>query len=157
MATGALIIPLPDGIVLTKLTQSAGETEEQYQIRLQELIAKSKTGKSSAKRKMPESDVDFHERLFNWYNGKLVREEILFDYNTLKNVEQQIWDTAKDMLLARRFNRWTPNTHQCFAMGRCEYWPICNSNENSLVINNHYEQRQPHSELSTNECKTTVC
>ena len=106
-----------------KLTQSIGETEEQYQVRLKELIAKSKTGKSSAKRKMPESDVAFQERLVDWYKKgqRLIREEILFDYNTLKNVERQIWDATQEILLAKRYNRWTQNTHQCFAMGRCEY------------------------------------
>ena len=46
-----------------RLKQSTGETEEEFQARRAELIAKSKTGKSTAKRKMPETDEDFAKRL----------------------------------------------------------------------------------------------
>jgi len=47
-------------LVKARLQQSAGETEAEYEARRAELIAKSKTGKSSAQRKLPESDEAFH-------------------------------------------------------------------------------------------------
>ena len=46
-----------------KLQQSKGETEAEYEARKAGLIAKSKTGKTTAKRKMPESDEAFQSRL----------------------------------------------------------------------------------------------
>ncbi|MFQ5647466.1 MAG: PD-(D/E)XK nuclease family protein, partial [bacterium] len=40
----------------TTMRQGKGETEKEYQERRQKLIAKSKTGRTTAKRKLPESD-----------------------------------------------------------------------------------------------------
>ena len=138
-----------------QLKQSIGETEEEYQTRLSELIAKSKTGKSSAKRKMPESDDAFQKRLADWYeNGqKLLRVKIILDYKTLRSTQQQIWDTTQKIKSAIRYNRWIPNTYQCHVMGRCAYLPICSSNENPIVIENHFKKKRPHSELNMNECE----
>ena len=50
-----------------KLRQRQGETEEEYQERCAELIAKSKTGKTTAQRKMPETDEEYQARLAEWY------------------------------------------------------------------------------------------
>ena len=46
-------------LVKAKLQQGKGETEEEYQARRAELLAKSKTGKTTAKRKLPESDEEY--------------------------------------------------------------------------------------------------
>ena len=46
-----------------RLQQSKGETEEEYQTRRAELLEKSKTGKTTAKRKLPESDEEFQARM----------------------------------------------------------------------------------------------
>ena len=46
-----------------KLKQGKGETEKEFEERKAKLIAKSKTGKTNAKRKEPESDEDFQFRL----------------------------------------------------------------------------------------------
>ncbi len=50
-------------LVKARLSQSSGETEAEYGARRAALIAKPKTGKSSAKRRLPESDEAFQERL----------------------------------------------------------------------------------------------
>jgi len=54
-------------LVKAKLQQSKGETEEEYEARRAELLAKSKTGKTTAKRKLPETDLEFQERLAEKY------------------------------------------------------------------------------------------
>ena len=54
-------------LVKAKLQQGKGETEEEYQTRRAELLAKSKTGKTTAKRKLPESDEEFQQRLAEKY------------------------------------------------------------------------------------------
>ena len=46
-------------LVKARLQQSAGETEAEFDARRAELIAKSKSGKSSAQRRMPETDEEF--------------------------------------------------------------------------------------------------
>ena len=141
-----------------QLKQNLGETEEEYENRLQELIAKSKTGKSSAKRKMPESDEAFQERLAAWYgkDQKLLRVKLILDFTTLKSIQQQIWDATQEIQAAVKFNRWPHNTYQCFMMGRCPYLPICGSNENPLVIENSFKKKRPHSELDMTECEAPV-
>ena len=50
-------------LVKARLQQGRGETEAEFEERRRILIAKSKTGKSSAKRKLPESDETFQDRL----------------------------------------------------------------------------------------------
>ncbi len=50
-------------LVKARLQQGRGETEAEFEARRADLIAKSKTGKSSAKRRLPESDDEFQARL----------------------------------------------------------------------------------------------
>ena len=54
-------------LVKAKLQQGKGETEDEYQTRSAELLAKSKTGKTTAKRKLPESDEEYQARLAEKY------------------------------------------------------------------------------------------
>ncbi len=66
-------------LVKAKLQQSRGETEAEYEARRAELIAKSKTGKSSAQRRMPESDDDFQARLAAKYaEPGMFHREVLY-------------------------------------------------------------------------------
>ena len=136
-----------------RLVQTEGETEEQYEARKAELIAKSKTGKSSAKRRMPESDEDFQERLDAWFDAepRFTRQELLLDFDSIDNVRRMIWDISKELLDARRYGRWHQNPRACFGFGRCMYWPICSSKGNELVIENLFTRTAPHSELSQDD------
>jgi hypothetical protein len=140
-------------LVKPRLAQTEGETEEQYDARKAELIAKSKSGKSSAKRRMPESDEDFQERLANWFTteSRFARVELLLDFESIENIRQQIWDIGKELLDARRLNRWHQNPRTCFGFGRCVYWPICSSKGNELVVENLYARSAPHQELSPDD------
>ena len=137
-----------------RLIQNEGETVEQYEIRKAELAAKSKSGKSSAKRRMPESDEDFKTRLRGWYAAepRFHREELLLDFDSIDNVRQMIWDISKEILEARRTGRWHQNPRSCFGFGRCSYWPICSAMGNSeMVIENLFTRAAAHSELSPGE------
>src|SRR5581483_4010829 len=66
-------------LVKAKLQQGKGETEDEYEARRGELLAKSKPGKTRAKRKLPESDEDFQQRLAEKYaDPALFHREMLY-------------------------------------------------------------------------------
>lgn len=135
-----------------KLRQSRGETEDEFEARRAELIAKSKTGKSSAKRKMPESNEDFRSRLAEKYAlpSMFHREMLFLSHDRFQELQAELWELSKALLDARRRNIWYRNTSQCFNWGRpCAYWPICSSGGNPLVIENNYEVLAPHEELNS--------
>jgi hypothetical protein len=140
-------------LVKPRLAQAEGETEQEYEVRKAGLAAKSKSGKSSAKRRMPESDEAFQERLAAWFAAepRFTRQELLLDLDSIDNVRGMIWDISKELLDARHYRRWHQNPRACFGFGRCAYWPICTSKGNELVIDNLFTRVAPHSELSQDD------
>lgn len=136
-----------------QIKQGKGETEEEFQARRAELIAKSKTGKSSAKRKMPELDDAFQERLAEKYreDGMFHRERLFISRDQYDMLHSEVWELTQQLLLARRTGRWYMNTDYCFHYNKsCSYFPICRSNENPNVIENLYRVSEPHPELDGN-------
>jgi hypothetical protein len=139
-------------LVKAKLRQSKGETEAEFETRRAELIAKSKTGKSSAKRKMPETDEAFQGRLRAKYGepGMFHREELYISRDQFTELRSELWELSKAMLDARRRKTFYRNTAFCFQYGRaCPYYPLCRSGENPNVIENCFEEVRPHEELRT--------
>jgi len=137
-------------VAKAQIRQGQGETEEAFEKRRAELIAKSKTGKSSAKRKMPESDVDFQERLAGKYreDGMFYRELLYLSRDQFDMLHSEVWELTQQLLLARRTGRWYKNTDYCFHYNRpCSYFPICRSNGNPNVVENLYRVVPPHPEL----------
>jgi len=124
--------------------QHAGETEAEYETRLSGLIAKSKTGNSSAKRKMPETDEAFRARLDEIYTGDEMyhREEILCDDVRLVEVQDELYELAREMMASKREGAFYKNRAQCQCYGECEFYAICTSGNNPTVIDNHYQQRE---------------
>jgi hypothetical protein len=134
-----------------KLRQSRGETEAEFEERRAGLIAKSKTGKSSAKRKLPETDEEFRTRLEEKYAVPAMfhREMLFLSRDRFRELQAELWELSKSLLDARRRGVWYRNTSQCFNCGRpCAYWPICSSGGNPLVIENNYVVQAPHEELN---------
>jgi len=140
-----------------RLTQSEGETEEQYRARKAALAAKSKSGKSSAKRRMPESDEAFQERLAAWFAAepRFTRQELLLDFDSIATVRQTLWDISKELLDARRNGRWHQNPRSCFGFGKCSYFELCSSHNNPMVIENLYRRATPHPELEESNENTS--
>ncbi len=133
-----------------KLIQSAGETEEEFESRHRALAAKNKSGKSSAKRKLPESDEEYQSRLAEWFKEKdaFLRVELLFDTDDFELLRAELWELTQQYLDARRRDAWYQNTSYCFQYNRaCGYYPICSSKNNPLVIENEYEHCSAHTEL----------
>jgi hypothetical protein len=150
----ALGIPITGVIynVLAKarLQQGKGEAEEEYQSRRAELMAKSKTGTSTAKRKLPESDDDYQARLAAKYaDPEMFHREMLYLSRDRFNVlRPELWELTQAFLDARRRGVFYQNTGFCFSYNRpCAYFPICRSNGNPNVIDNLYTITAPHEEL----------
>jgi hypothetical protein len=137
-------------LVKARLQQSAGETEEEFAARRAELIAKSKTGKSSAKRRLPESDDEFQARLAAKYaEPEMFHRELLYisreQFTTLRS---ELWELTQAFLDARRRDVWYQNTSFCFQYGRpCPYFALCRSGGSPNVLENFYERRPPNEEL----------
>jgi hypothetical protein len=133
-----------------KLKQSKGETEAEFEERRNALIAKSKTGKSSAKRKMSEPDEEFQARLADKYSDPQMfhREMLYISRDQFVELQSELWELSQSMLEARRRNAFYRNTSYCFQYNRpCAYYPLCSSNGNPNVIENMYEHKAPHEEL----------
>jgi len=145
-------------LVKTRLQQSKGETEAEYQDRLADLIAKSKTGKSSAKRKMPETDEEFYQRLCEKYSepGMFHREILFISRDQFTELQAELWELSQALLDARRRNVFYRNTAYCFQYNRpCSYFPLCRSGENPNLIENHYEKLPANEELKSSDNDST--
>ena len=137
-------------LVKARLRQGKGETEAEYEARRDELIAKSKTGKSSAKRKLPEDDETFQQRLQEKYlePGMFHREVLYISRDQFEELRAELWELSKAMLDARRRDTFYRNTSYCFQYGRpCAYFQLCRSGGNPNVIENHFQRIAPHEEL----------
>jgi hypothetical protein len=95
-------------LLKSRLKQSVGETQEEYEIRRAELAAKNKSGKSSAKRQMPESDEAFQARLAEWYSRPEAfhREHIYLSEDRLAMLQEEVWEITQQYLDARRRGKW---------------------------------------------------
>jgi hypothetical protein len=137
-------------LVKAKLQQSKGETEQEFQERRVELLAKSKTGKSSAKRRMPETDEQFQQRLAEKYADPAMfhREMLYLSRDRFKILRSELWELTQAFLDARRRSIFYQNTAFCFNYHRpCPYFALCRSNGNPNVIENFYQRIPPNEEL----------
>jgi len=141
-------------LVKAKLQQGKGETETEFQVRRADLIAKSKTGKSTASRRTPESDDAFAERLAAKYRelGMFHREMLYISRDQFNAMKSDLWELTQQFLDCRRRGVFYRNTAYCFNYHRpCAYYPLCSSGGSPNVIANFYETRPPHEELRTDD------
>lgn len=139
-------------LLKTRLVQGQGETEEEFEARRRSLAAKNKTGRSNAKRRVPETDEAYQGRLSDWYAKPEAfhRELLLIDEERLRMVAEEAWEITRQMLDARSRDRYLCNTSFCFAWQRpCEYFPLCQSGDNPALLGNLYETALPHEELAS--------
>ena len=138
-------------LLKTRLKQHQGETLEEYEERRAVLAARNKTGRSKARRKLPESDVEFRARLADWYAQPEAfhRERIYLSEDRMALLTEEVWQITQQYLDAKRRGKWLLNTSQCFSFQRaCEYLPYCQSGFNPNVRDNLFEAARPHEELT---------
>ncbi len=137
-------------LVKARLQQSKGETEEEYEARRAELLAKSKTGRTTARRREPESDEDFQRRLAEKYADPAMfhRERLYLSREQFNILRAELWELTQAFLDARRRGVFYQNTSFCFNYQRpCPYFALCRSNGNPNVIENFYQRAEPNEEL----------
>ena len=140
-----------DVVGKAKLKQREGETQEEYERRHAELVAKSKTGRSSAKRHMPESDEEYAARLADKYDDPAMfhREALYLSQDDVRDLVTEVWDLTQQLNTARREDAYYRNTDFCFRYNRpCAYFPLCRSGDNPNVLENLYVDKPAHSELT---------
>jgi hypothetical protein len=147
-------------LVKHKIQMSEGETEEEFEMRRDALIAKSKTGKTSAKRKEPETEEAFLCRLIDKYSsaGKgdfFHREEIIFNEAQKAECREEIWNITGYMQEAYRdINKGSfyKNRTACNAYNRlCKYWQLCNGCDDEISRKMFFNVVEPHQELRLHE------
>jgi hypothetical protein len=132
------------------LLQAKGETEEEFQVRYAELCQKNKSGKSSAKRQLIESDTDYQARLQEKMSDPSMyhREILIISESRIREIESEVWELAQNLLFSRRTGRWYQNTTFCFHWNKpCCYYPLCKSGGSELVKSEFYRHEPPHKEL----------
>jgi len=137
-------------LLKARLQQRQGETQQEYEARRAALAAKNKSGKSTAKRQMPESDEEFQARLAEWYSRPEAfhRERIYLSEDRLAMLQEEVWEVTQQYLDANRRGKWLMNTSYCFSFQRpCEYLPYCQSGFSPVVRDNLYQVAPPHEEL----------
>jgi hypothetical protein len=145
-------------LVKAKLQQSKGESQEEYEVRRAELLAKSKTSKTTAKRKLPETDEEFQDRLAGKYTDpEMLHREMLYLSRDRSNIlRSELWELTQAFLDARRRGVFYQNTSFCFNYHRpCAYFALCRSNGNPNLIENFYQRVAPNEELRVLPNETT--
>ena len=121
------------------------ESDEEFEARKAELIAKSKTGKTSATQQTGETLDEYEARLVQWYaDNPDAFQRIPHRFRAAKVAEVQgsIWDLTQTLLEARRSGRWNQNPSQCYVFNRpCDYEPLCRSCGDPLIRANYYRDR----------------
>lgn len=140
--------------ILTKpqIRQGRGETEEEFDIRCQDLMAKSGKQTTTAKRKQDEPDEVFRARLTERLAEPMAfhRVELPYDRATSLPLLRELWELTKSWLDANNREAWYQNTRQCFHWGmKCPYFALCSSNGSQLVRQNDYHYHEPNPELRT--------
>ena len=137
-------------LVKARLKQGVGETEAEYEERYAALAARNKSGKSSAKRRMPETDGAYQARLAERYAEQEMfhRERLYFSRDRFEALRAELWELTQSFLAARRRGVFYQNSSYCFQYGRaCPYFALCRADGNPMLIENLYERVPPHEEL----------
>ena len=137
-------------LLKSRIQQKQGETEQEFAVRYEELAAKNKSGKTTAKRQLPETDEEFFERLREWYEKDEAFQRVVFRLpeERMSLLQEEIWEVTQQYLGSRRRQQWLLNTSNCFHFSRpCEYLKYCQSGFNLDLCNMLYEIALPHEEL----------
>lgn len=129
-----------------QIRMKKGETESEFEARRAELIAKSKTGKTTAQRKMPESAQEFGDRLREAITeSNFHREIVKFDDETMMEHCAEVWKIAEDIRRGSLYK----NTGSCSTFGcPCKYLNLCRCKGDLSKCEGLYEFRRAHEELS---------
>lgn len=137
------------------LKQTIGETIDEFKARELAAIEKSKSGKTSIKRKVPESDIEYEQRLSNWFTeDKFISIPITISDYQIKQTLDNLWYQKEHLLKCQRDNFFPQRLAECYTgqyRGQCAYANLCESGNDESVKQLYYEHKEPHSELTINK------
>lgn len=135
------------------LKQVIGETVDQFEQRKLDAIEKSKSGKTSIKRKLPESDIEYEQRLAAWFKDgeKFISIPIIISDFQIKQTLDNLWYQKEHLLKCKRDNFYPQRLAECYTgqyRGQCAYAQLCESGNDTGMKELYYETKPPHSELN---------
>ena len=139
-----------DLIERCELKRSQGETEEEFVVRRDSLLARSKTGKTTATRWVMESEEDFSYRVAQWYldRPRFLRQHIVVGKDRREYLRRELWELCREYFWALKEGYFSSNPTHCFHWNRpCDYWRLCLTNGSEVVRQNEYRVEKPHREL----------
>ena len=134
-----------DVLIKSGLKMRKGETDEEFAMRRAELIAKSKTGTTTAKQKTAETYDEFKARVSDDINqDNFFRRIVTFDPLDVENQMRELWGIAKDIRSGMIYK----STSQCCVSGRnCPYLLLCVNGGDITKCQDEYKYCKAHSEL----------
>lgn len=135
-----------DILIKPAIRKKVEETEDEFELRKAELLAKSKTGKTSAKRQLGETIEEFGRRCEEAVTDTNFRREIvLFDSGQVDEMLEELWAIAADIRTCKVFYKCTGN---CSKFGICPFMTACRAGGKIEQFPELYTQSAPHEELS---------
>lgn len=127
------------------IRMATGESEEEFEARKAALIAKSKTGKTTAQRKEAETPEAFLARCREKLTGDSYRRvTVMLDYDRKREALDDLWRIAKDMMHPEIY----PTTGACVAFGKvCPYLNLCRAKGDIERCPDEYKYKKAHCEL----------
>ena len=135
-----------DILIKPAIRRKGEESEEEFEARKAELLAKSKTGKTSAKRQLGETIEEFGRRCEEAVTDANFRREIvLFDTGQVDEMLNELWAIAADIRTCKVFYKCTGN---CSKFGICPFMTACRAGGKIDQFPELYTQSELHEELS---------
>lgn len=129
-----------DILVKPLIRMRQGEDDAEFEARR----AASKTG--NIKRKVAETNEEFIERLNETIgDANFIRQVVMFDEVLTNEFEHEIFEVSKDIGNCKCFYK---NTGSCNKFGVCPYMDLCRNRGCLNGLEDKYEMRVPHEELS---------
>lgn len=134
-----------DVIKKPRLIMKKGETESEFKARQADLIAKNKSGRSTAKKQEAETAEQFAERVTEAITPDYFQRFVIdFSLDQKTDVMKTIWAQSRDMINMNIYR----NTGKCAFMGvECPYLELCRHGGDLESCGDVYTHQKPHSEL----------
>ena len=135
-----------------------GETDEEFEARRAALAAKSKTGKSTAKKQEPDTYDTFLERVRAEVTADSFRRvEVPLTKERMAEAVSHFWATAKDIRDADRTANYYPNSGNCTKFGQvCPYLSLCRAHGDLTQCTDEYRREKAHIELEADHAGPQV-
>lgn len=112
-------------------------------------VKDKKTGQmrlSARQRERDETDAEYLNKLRAWYDKHpeaFHREEISYTAQQLKDIKQEVFDEVDRIRWHMQTGKWPRSRSSCYGRtGKCEFLALCNSGDNPIVKDAHYQEKE---------------